>query len=63
MHTIALIDSLIGIGRAAAKKDYAAVETLVIEAQNAALELERQLVSALRDRERLHAIEAPFRAA
>jgi hypothetical protein len=53
MHTTELIESLIGIELAAARGDYAAVQKLVVEAQNTALELERSLVDALHERERL----------
>jgi hypothetical protein len=63
MYTLALIDSLVGIGKAAAKKDYAEIEALIIEAQNHALELERDLVNALRENQRLQAMKASFRAA
>jgi hypothetical protein len=52
MHTTGLIESLIGIELAAARGDYAAVQKLVIEAQNSALELERSLVDALHENER-----------
>jgi hypothetical protein len=63
MHTIALIDSLIGIEQAAARGDYAAVQRLVIEAQNDALELERRLVSVLHENSRLHSRKPRYEAA
>jgi hypothetical protein len=53
MHTTGIIESLIGIELAASRGDYAAVQKLVIEAQNSALELERSLVEALHENERL----------
>jgi hypothetical protein len=53
MHAKGLIESLIGIELSAARGDYAAVQKLVIEAQNSALELERSLVEALHENERL----------
>jgi hypothetical protein len=54
MHATCLIESLIGIQRAAARGDYAAVQRLAMEAQNSVLELERSLVDALHENERLH---------
>jgi hypothetical protein len=62
MHTFALIECLIAIGRASANGDHPAVETLVVEAQNLALQLERDLVDALQEKARLQAIKAAFPA-
>jgi hypothetical protein len=53
MHAKGLIAILIGIEQAAARGDYAAVQKLVIEAQNCTLELERCLVDALHEKARL----------
>jgi uncharacterized protein (UPF0264 family) len=63
MYTIALIESLIAIGSAAAMRDFAAVQELTIQAQNHALELERDLVHALQEKERLKSARLLFEAA
>jgi cell division septum initiation protein DivIVA len=56
MDTSDLINMLLEIGKASAAGDNLQVETLAIDAQNVALEIERSLAEAQHENARLRAI-------